>query len=432
MRFVSTSGQSPAVGFPEALLQGLAPDGGLYIPESIPRLPVPFLNGLSRFEPSEIGAQIAATFVEGMSDTGLEMFVYDALDFEIPLVPLGENTYILELFHGPTLAFKDVGARFMARLMSWYHRDTDHALTVIVATSGDTGGAVARAFYGVKNTRVAVLYPRGQVSGLQEKQFAALGGNVQALAVEGTFDDCQRLAKAALADPSLRESLHLTSANSINVGRLLPQTIYYFIAAARLPLGNPLPHFVVPSGNFGNLTAGILAKRFGLPCDRFLAATNANDIVPRYLRYAVFEPRPSVPTLSTAMDVGNPSNLVRLFHLYGGDHAAMSRDIAGIGIDDETTKQTIRQAHASFGYLMDPHTAVGYAALQRARSEGGWEAPAVVLSTAHPGKFREELGGILDLEIPVPVDLEALKERPVRSLPLAVREEAFREFLLGW
>jgi threonine synthase len=250
--------------------------------------------------------------------------------------------------------------------------------------------------------------------------------------VDGTFDDCQRLAKAALADPALRESLHLTSANSINVGRLLPQTLYYFIAGSRLPLGSPPPHYVVPSGNFGNLTAGILAKRMGLPCDRFLAATNDNDVVPRYLNEAVFQPRPSVATLSTAMDVGNPSNLVRIFHLYGGDHGAIARDIAGISIDDEETKRTIREVHAEFGYLMDPHTAVGYAALRRARAHGGWEAPAVVLSTAHPGKFREELGRFLDFKIPVPVDLEALKERPVRSLPLAANEEAFREFLEGW
>jgi threonine synthase len=255
---------------------------------------------------------------------------------------------------------------------------------------------------------------------------------VQALAVEGTFDDCQRLAKAALADPSLRERLHLTSANSINVGRLLPQSISYFLASARLPKGGPPPHFVVPSGNFGNLTAGLVAMRMGLACSRFLAATNANDVVPRYLRDAVFQPRPSVPTLSTAMDVGDPSNLVRIFHLYGGDHAAISRDVAGIAIDDEETRRTIREVHSGLGYLMDPHTAVGYAALRRARSAGGWDAPAVLLATAHPGKFREELSTFLDVDIPVPPALEVLKDRPVQSLSLGASEEAFREFLTGW
>lgn len=375
-----------------------------------------------------------------MPDADLARIAADALDFPVPLVrvdvPGGEPVHLLELFHGPTFAFKDIGARFLARLLAWLlagPEREERPLTVLVATSGDTGSAVAQAFFGVAGTRVVVLYPEGQVTPLQERQFTTLGGNVQALAVDGTFDDCQRMAKAAFADPVLRERLLLTSANSINIGRLLPQVFYYLHAAAQLPPGTPPPRFVVPSGNFGNLTAGLLAHRLGLPTAGFVAATNVNDVVPEYLETGVFRPRPSARTISSAMDVGDPSNFARVLRLYGGDLAAIRRHVAGYRFTDAETRAAIRRVYGETGRILDPHTAVGWLALEADRAARGAGAPpatAVLLATAHPAKFREVIAPVIGAEVPLPPALAACLERPSRALPLPADDGALKAHLL--
>lgn len=434
MRFLSTGGRAPAVSLGVALRQGLAPDGGLYLPETLPPLPESFFNTLP-------GTPLVATATavlrqllgEEIPASELAALVAEALDFEIPLVPLTERIWVLELFHGPTLAFKDVGARFLARLLARTPPDGDERggeLTVLVATSGDTGGAVAQAFWGVAGTRVVILYPHGQVSPLQERQFTTLGGNVVALAVAGTFDDCQRLVKQAFADPGLQRAVRLTSANSINVGRLLPQAVYYFHAAAQLGAHTARPRiFATPSGNFGNLAAGLIAKRLGLAVRRFVAATNVNDVVPHYLATGRFEPRPSLRTLSNAMDVGDPSNFARILHLYAGDHAAIAHDLIGSAHDDAATRRAIRQVDAELGYLLDPHTAVGYLALEEVLRHEPEETIGIVLATAHPAKFRDEVEAILGRTIPLPAALAARLGAPVVSEPLANHFEVLRRRL---
>lgn len=359
----------------------------------------------------------------------LQRIIRDALDFPIPLVPVTERVYALELFHGPTLAFKDVGARFMARLLAAFHADADRPLTLLVATSGDTGGAVAHAFLGVPNTRVVVLYPEGRVSAVQERQFATLGGNVRAAAVAGTFDDCQRLAKDALGDERLRASVLLTSANSINIGRLLPQVFYYFHAWAQLP-EEPRELIVsVPSGNFGNLTAGLIAKRLGLPVTRFVAATNANDVVPEYLRTGRFTPRSSVATLSTAMDVGNPSNFARILALYDGDVDRVRADVSGFAGSDDLVRIAIKRSYAELGYLLDPHSAVAALGLAEAMADRR-EATGVFLATAHPAKFADIVGRLIGTPVDMPERLAQCLEREPHAIRIAPRLEELRELLL--
>ncbi|HMB70478.1 MAG TPA: threonine synthase, partial [bacterium] len=341
MRFLSTRGSCDPASFRAALFRGLAPDGGLYLPERVPELPASRLASFAGATLAEIGAAVAAEFVDDLPPDTLAGVCADALDFPVPLVALDDRVFLLELFHGPTLAFKDVGARFMARAMGAYLGERRESLTILVATSGDTGGAVAQAFHGVPGTSVVVLYPAGRVSPVQERQFTTLGGNVRAYAVDGAFDDCQRMVKAAFRNETLSEGLRLTSANSINVGRLVPQTFYYFHAAARWPHDDP-PVVCTPSGNFGNLCAGLLARRMGLPVSAFVAATNANDVVPEYLDTGDFRLRPSLSTLSNAMDVGDPSNFDRILHLYGGSHRAIAVDVRGSRHDDDATRAEIR------------------------------------------------------------------------------------------
>jgi len=397
------------------------------MPEEIPSLPASFFEQLRGRGLIEIADRVLAPYLDDLESHERRALIEDALDFEIPLIELGDGTYVLELFHGPTLAFKDVGARFMARLVARSIRERPRALTVLVATSGDTGSAVAQAFFGLDGIRVAILYPEGKVSRIQEQQFTTLGGNVRALAVQGDFDDCQGLVKEALVEPELRAELGLTSANSINVARLLPQMVYYFYAMAQLPTGGPSPVFSTPSGNFGNLTAGLMARAMGLGCSGFVAATNANDSVPRYLESGRFEPRPARATISSAMDVGDPSNFQRILELFGGDAERLRAVVSGSRHSDEETRGAIREVYKKHGYVLDPHTAVGYLGLRR-WSQGrqgrrrleplGEEVPGVVLATAHPAKFREEIEATLGIAIEIPERLARCLELPGKSIPI--------------
>ena len=418
----------------EALRLGPAPDGGLFLPARLEKLPPAFFASLSGRPLHALASEVLLRLLDNeLPAAAVEKLVADALDFPLPLVRLEDQLRVLELFHGPTLAFKDVGARFLARLLPLCgEAEQGSELTILVATSGDTGGAVAQAFWGVAGTRVAVLYPRGKVSPRQERQFTTLGGNVRAFAVDGVFDDCQRLVKQAFADRPLASALGLTSANSINVGRLLPQAIYYFAAAAQLSpeeLARPLL-FATPSGNFGNLCAGLLARRLGLEA-RFLAATNRNDVVPEYLEKGELRPRPSVATLSNAMDVGDPNNFARILHLYGSELEAIRRDVEGARVSDAETLETIRR-YDQRGYLADPHTAVGLCAIEKALARHPAGTLGIVLATAHPAKFAEAVEPTLGRTLPLPAALAQNLDRPVLSEELANHYDALKQALLAW
>ena len=409
MPFVSTrQPDGTAVTLAEAVQRGLAPDGGLYVPVHIPRMTSAEFDALRGRSLAEVATALLAPLVaDTFTEDALGDLMASALDFAIPLVPVAPGIAMLELFHGPTLAFKDVGARTMARWLAAVSGSADpRPLTVLVATSGDTGGAVAHAFHGVAGTRVVVLYPRGRVSDVQEAQFATLGGNVTAVAVDGAFDDCQRLVKEAFADASIAGSLRLTSANSINIGRLLPQMAYYAWAALHLPAGSPPLTVVVPSGNLGNLCAGVMAQRRGVPIGRFIVATTtANDPLPRYLASDSYEPRASTPTLASAMDVGAPSNFERLRHFFGADLQAMRATMTGVTVSDDDIRAAIRTLADEHGYVADPHSAVGYLGARAVAHETGG-APIVVLATAHPAKFREVVEPALGRAVPLPPSLE--------------------------
>jgi threonine synthase len=421
--FVSTRGSAPPVSFREALLSGLAPDGGLYVPSHLPVLPRKTWTSLRGRSLAAIGTAMLAPFVEAeVPATDLDALLEDALDFPTPLVRLDHRLSVLELFHGPTFAFKDVGARVLARLMSYFAHGSAAAapLTVLVATSGDTGGAVARAFYRVPQTRVVVLYPRGQVSAVQESQFATLGDNVTTLAVEGTFDDCQRLVKQAFADAGLRERANLTSANSISLGRLLPQMIYYAYAMGEHPAEAP-PVVTVPSGNFGNLAAGLMARQMGVAIERFVAATTINDTVARYLESGAVEPRRSVATLANAMDVGDPSNLERIRWMFGDDVRAIRPVVSTSVHTDEELEEAIVELDRRYGYVADPHTAIAYLG---ARSSGG-----VFLATAHPAKFGETVEATLGRPVETPAALVEAMGRPNLSKPIEPRLSELARYL---
>ena len=428
-RFYSTNTPGEFVDLKEAVLRSLPADGGLYMPERVPVMDEAFWTGWREWSFAELSYQIVTRLFDGaVPEEELRGMVEETMNFEVPLVPLECGHRVLELFHGPTLAFKDFGARFMARLMGWLTRNDGRELTVLVATSGDTGGAVASAFHGVPGTRVVILYPSGKVSGLQEKQLTTLGENIMALEVAGTFDDCQRLVKSAFLERDLAEELNLTSANSINIARLVPQSFYYFHAARQLPEGIE-PVFVVPSGNFGNLTAGLLAEKMGLRIKMFVAATNVNDVVPEYLEKGDYRPRPSVGTISNAMDVGAPSNFARMLEIFGGEWEPMAKRIAGFSFDDEQTRTAIRELKASTGYVMDPHGAVGYLAAEEWRVCHPGDA-TVVVGTAHPAKFpevmEEELGkGAVE----IPERLACLAEREKVALPMGTEVDAFLAWL---
>jgi threonine synthase len=420
MRFVSTRRRSPPATFRTALFAGLAPDGGLYLPEA---LDDSWLAGCAQATLVEIGTEIAARWCgDALARPSLARLMADALDFAMPLVSLGELGSVLELFHGPTFAFKDVGARVMARLMAQLNAE-DQALTVLVATSGDTGSAVAQAFAGLAGTRVVVLFPEGAVTPVQEAQFATLGGNVQAVAVAGSFDDCQRLAKHAFGDARLRDRARLTSANSINIGRLLPQTFYYAQAA----LAGPDPVvFSVPSGNFGNLTAGVMAARMGAPIQHFVAATTVNDTFARYLASGLDEPRPSIATLANAMDVGAPSNLERLRVLFDDDVAAMRQAVTASVHTDAHVRDAIRLTWERHGYVCDPHTAIAIRGLAAAPPAA---TRRIALATAHPAKFRETVEPIIGRPVALPTALADALARPRLVTRIGPTLDALRALL---
>jgi threonine synthase len=428
MLFRSTRGKSVPVTFQEAVLNGLAPDGGLYLPEVIPSASLKFLEALPGLTFQEISLEITSLWLDKeINAKDLENIVDNAFPFDAPLVQIQNNIYALELFNGPTFAFKDFGARFMAQVLAQVNEDSSKQLTILVATSGDTGSAVASAFHNVDGIKVVLLFPSEKISEIQRKQMTTVGGNVSTLAIDGNFDDCQRLVKEAFADSELRTHLQLTSANSINIARLLPQCFYYFRAAAQLPNGHPLT-FSVPSGNFGNLTAGVIAKRMGLPVQHFIAATNVNDVVPQYLKTGKFEPRASIQTISNAMDVGNPSNFERLRDLYENDFTKMSAEIEAACFTDHKTEQCIKHTFQEMNYVLDPHGAVALLGLKKFVSP---DAPGIFLETAHPAKFTETVEPAIAKKIDIPEKLKSCLDSPEQVTNMKPSYEEFRSFLLG-
>lgn len=403
MNFYSTNNPKHIVSLKEAVVKGLAPDQGLYMPVAIPVLPKGFFENLPKMTFKEIGYEvIGALFNEDLSKAQIKELVDHTLAFDAPLVELEEDIYSLELFHGPTLAFKDFGARFCSKLMSMLMADEERVVRVLVATSGDTGSAVANGFFKVEGVEVIVLYPKGKVSELQEKQFTTLGENVTAIEVEGVFDDCQTLVKQAFLDKELNEKMLLTSANSINVARWIPQCLYYFYAISRLPKSDKKIAVSVPSGNFGNLGAGILAERMGLPIDQFIASTNINKVVPDFLGGSPFASKPSVATISNSMDVGNPSNFHRLLALYGNDEKLFRKKVKGFFFDDQDTRNAMIKVKAKTGYTLDPHGAVGYMGVRNFMRMNPEEYIGIFLETAHPAKFKSVVDQTLGINLPIP------------------------------
>lgn len=435
MQLYSTKNKKNLVTLKEAVMKGLPDDNGLFMPEKIRPLPDRFFEELPTMSFTET-AQAVVTHLIGddIPPAALNQLVEEAFNFPVPLVQIDDNTNVLELFHGPSLAFKDFGARFMARLMGYFNKLEKERLIILVATSGDTGGAVASGFYKTPGIEVVILYPSGKVSPLQEKQLTTLGHNITALEIDGTFDDCQAIVKKAFLDKALNQQLRLSSANSINIARLIPQSLYYFEAFKQLQIaGNTLPIvFSVPSGNFGNLTAGILAKKMGLPIQHMIAATNLNDIVPNYLKTGQYEPKTSVRTISNAMDVGNPSNFARLKDLYQKEQChtcdMMSQDIKGYAFDDDKTKKAVKYIYDEFKYIMDPHGAVGYLALKEYQ-QAYPDTAGVILETAHPSKFIEEVENILDTKIPIPERLAKLADEPKSAISMRTNFNDFKEWI---
>ena len=437
MHYYSTNQQAPLASLEEAVVRGLATDRGLYMPERIKQLPKEFFDGIAEMSFQEIAYQVAdAFFGEDIPAEDLKRIVYDTLAFDAPVVHVDGNIHSLELYHGPTLAFKDVGARFMARLLGYFNgqRSTvdgqQKTVNVLVATSGDTGSAVANGFLGVEGIHVYVLYPKGKVSAIQECQFTTLGQNITALEVDGVFDDCQRLVKSAFMDAELNAHMRLTSANSINVARFLPQAFYYFYAYAQMKRQGKEGELVicVPSGNFGNICAGLFAHRMGLPIKRFIAANNSNDIFYQYLLTGEYCPRASVQTIANAMDVGDPSNFARILDLYGHSHADICKLISGAAYTDEQIAETLADTYHRTGYLLDPHGACGYRALSEGLRDG---EQGVFLETAHPAKFRDTVEGIIGDEVAVPEKLQAFMRGTKQSVPMTAAFEDFKAYLMS-
>lgn len=410
---------------------GLPPDNGLFMPERIPLLPAPMIQAMRSMSLPEIASVVSkAWFGDEIPAAELEVMCRDAYPFDTPLVRLRDQTYILELFHGPTLAFKDVGARFMARLMAYLNRGESRKLTILVATSGDTGSAVASGFWRVPGIDVVILYPSGKVSDWQEKQLTTWGDNITAIEVGGTFDDCQRLVKDAFLDQELRGALRLSSANSISIARLVPQIFYYFRAAAQLPDTAQNPVFVVPSGNFGNLTAGVLAWKMGLPVHRFVASTNSNDVFPEYLRTGNFHPRPSVSTMSNAMDVGNPSNFWRMKALFGNSLEQLREMVEATVADEATTARLMRLCWDECHYLTEPHTAVGMHGWELFAKSNGTDHPGIILGTAHPAKFREAVEAITGQSPETPPALAEVIVKEKKAIAMSADFTLLKRFLM--
>ncbi len=431
MLYYSTNKKADKATLQEAVVKGLASDKGLFMPEVIKHLPDSFFNNMKDMSFQEIAYVVAdAFFGEDVDAESLKKIVYETLNFDVPLVHVNDNIYSLELYHGPTLAFKDVGGRFMSRLLGYFiKKQGEKDVNVLVATSGDTGSAVANGFLGVDGIRVFVLYPKGKVSKIQECQFTTLGQNITALEIDGTFDDCQALVKNAFMDADLNNHMKLTSANSINVARFLPQAFYYFYAYAQLQkLGKDKNVVIcVPSGNFGNITAGLFGKKMGLPISRFIAANNKNDIFLQYLISGVYSPRPSVTTIANAMDVGDPSNFARVLELYGESHEDISKEISGCSYNDEQIKETVKETFKKTGYLLDPHGAVGYRALTEHLKS---DEVGVFLETAHPAKFLDTVEEIIEQEVEIPQKLQEFMKGEKKSIELSKDFETFKEFLL--
>lgn len=432
MKYYSTNGKAPEADLHKAVVKGLAEDKGLYMPETLKKLPQDFFDNIQDMSFQEISYKVAdAFFGEDVPADTLKKIVYDTLSFDCPTVKVNDNIYSLELFHGPTLAFKDVGARFMARLLGHFiSQEGKEEVNVLVATSGDTGSAVANGFLGVEGIHVYVLYPKGKVSDIQECQFTTLGKNITAVEVDGVFDDCQALVKSAFMDNDLNKHMKLTSANSINVARFLPQSFYYFYAYAQMKKLGLADNLVVcvPSGNFGNITSGLFAKKMGLPIKRFIAANNANDIFYKYLQTGVYEPKASVQTIANAMDVGDPSNFARIIDLYKNDHDAICADVSGATFTDEQIAETIKAVSDKYGYICDPHGACGYRALETGLKEG---ETGVFLETAHPAKFKSTVESIIGHEIETPQKLAEFMKGTKQSIQMPKDFEDFKEYLLS-
>ena len=433
MKYYSTNGNAPIADLHKAVVKGLAEDRGLYMPEKIKQLPKDFFDNIDKMSFQEIAYTVAdAFFGEDVEADALKKIVYDTLSFDCPVVKVKDDIYTLELFHGPTLAFKDVGARFMARLLQYFIRQENGKgqVNVLVATSGDTGSAVANGFLGVDGIHVYVLYPKGKVSPIQECQFTTLGKNITAIEVDGVFDDCQALVKNAFMDAELNQHMKLTSANSINVARFLPQAFYYFNAYARMKALGKADNLVmcVPSGNFGNICAALFGHEMGLPIARFIAANNANDIFYNYLQTGRYEPKPSKQTLANAMDVGDPSNFARIYDLYGKSHERISSLIGGATYSDELIRQTMRQCYEETGYILDPHGACGYQALADGLKPG---EVGVFCETAHPAKFKEKVDDILGIDVDIPARLRAFMQGQKQSVPMTKDFADFKQYLMN-
>ena len=442
MKYYSTNGKAPIADLKKAVVKGLAEDRGLYMPEEIKILPKVFFDNIQDMSFQQIAYNVASAFFgEDVDLDALQDIVYDTLSFDCPVVKVEDNIYSLELFHGPTLAFKDVGARFMARLLSYFTQNTqsnqNNLINVLVATSGDTGSAVANGFLGVDGIHVYVLYPKGKVSPIQECQFTTLGKNITAIEVDGVFDDCQAVVKSAFMDEELNKHMKLTSANSINVARFLPQAFYYFNAYARMKALGKAENLVmcVPSGNFGNICSALFGHAMGLPIKRFIAANNANDIVYKYLQTGQYEPKASVQTLANAMDVGDPSNFARIINLYSQNnkltdeatHHHITNLISGATYSDDQIRETMRQCHAKTGYILDPHGACGYQALADGLKEG---EIGVFCETAHPAKFKEKVDDILGIDVEIPDRLAAFMKGEKQSVPMTKHFDDFKRYLM--
>jgi threonine synthase len=431
MNYYSLNDPSAKVSFKEAAIKGQAPGKGLYFPEKIPSLPTNLIANINTLSYEEIAIKVIQPYTgDDIPRNELERIVSETINFDFPLVPVTEDISSLELFHGPTLAFKDVGARFMSRCLGYFVKDKDSSVTVLVATSGDTGGAVASGFYDVPGVNVVILYPSGKVSSVQELQLTTLGKNISALEVGGTFDDCQRMVKTAFADNDLNKALFLTSANSINVARWLPQQFYYFFAYRQWADKDHPPVICVPSGNFGNICAGLLAHRSGLPVRHFIAACNANDIVPSYLQTGSYTPKPAVPTLSNAMDVGDPSNFVRILEIFHHEFSSLKKVLTSYSITDEETRKTIRDVYKKYRYLPDPHGAVGFLALERYLTEHPGEK-GIFLETAHPVKFYDAVEAETGEKVPLPDTVSHLLGRKKQSIRIDAGFQQLKDFLLS-
>ncbi len=431
MKFYSTKHSGPEVELKEAVMSGLAPDGGLYMPSAIPKLESDFFEQADKMSFMDIAFEVGERFFAPDVPEGiLRPIINESFNFEVPLVELDKNLHVLELFHGPTLAFKDFGARFMARLLGYFARQSQKKITILVATSGDTGGAVAHGFFNVDGIQVVILYPSKKVSALQEKQLTTMGGNIRALEVQGNFDDCQQMAKQAFLDEDLKQAMMLVSANSINIARLLPQSFYFVYLCAKLnKLGKPIVASV-PSGNFGNLSAGLIAKKMGAPIHKFVASTNRNDIVPQYLKTGHFEARSSVSTISNAMDVGNPSNFARMLELYDSNVEKMKHDVYGVSFSDTQTKEAMAEVFKKYNYIMDPHGAVAYLGLCDYLKSSD-ESSGVFLETAHPAKFSDIVEQAIGVAPPMLDRLKAYLSREKQSTLIENKFSDLKEFLLN-